>query len=87
MQAFLPLGVLQHTPTAMEQKADPAHLQIIRDMYGSRAQTLINALLAFDALLALVLSSEAQHMLCCLLDLVEGWGMRLRSWRVGRSVL
>ena len=37
-----------HTPTALELAADPADLAIIRDLYGSRAQTLINALLAFD---------------------------------------
>ena len=50
--ALATLAGVQHMPTAMERNADPAHLQIIRDMYGSRAQTLINALLAFDALLA-----------------------------------
>jgi hypothetical protein len=36
----------------MELAADPAHIQIIRDIYGSRAQTLINTLLAFDAYFA-----------------------------------
>jgi hypothetical protein len=35
-------------PTALELAADPADLLIIRDLYGSRAQTLINALLGFD---------------------------------------
>ena len=39
---------LKHIPTALELAADPAELQIIRDLYGSRAQTLINTLLAFD---------------------------------------
>ena len=40
---------LTHIPTAMEIAADPADLQIIRDVYGSRAQTIINTLLSFDA--------------------------------------
>ena len=35
-------------PTALENAADPADLKLIRDMFGSRAQTLINTLLAFD---------------------------------------
>ena len=38
-----------HQPTAIELEADPADLKVIRDLYGSRAQTLINALLSFDA--------------------------------------
>ena len=41
-----------HKPTAIEQTANPADLAIIRDLYGSRAQTIINALLAFDAFFA-----------------------------------
>ena len=41
-----------HVPTAMELAADPAHIKMIRDIHGSRAQTLINALLAFDAYFA-----------------------------------
>ena len=36
-------------PTAMEEAADPDDLQMIRDLYSSRAQTIINSLLAFDA--------------------------------------
>ena len=43
---------VQHMPTAIELAADEADLQIIRDLYGSRAQTIINALLAFDDHLA-----------------------------------
>ena len=43
---------LTHELTAMELAADPADLKIIRDLYGSRAQTLINALLAFDSYFA-----------------------------------
>ena len=41
-----------HQPTALELAADPADLAVIRDLYGSRAQTLINALLAFDGFFA-----------------------------------
>ena len=33
----------------MEKAADPEDLQMIRDLFGSRAQTIINLLLAFDA--------------------------------------
>ena len=43
------LGQLKHVPTAIELAADPADLAVIRDLYGSRAQTIINSLLAFDA--------------------------------------
>ena len=43
---------LTHVPSAMESAADPEHIKIIRDVYGSRAQTIINALLAFDAFFA-----------------------------------
>ena len=39
---------LVHKPTALERAADPNDLKIIRDLYGSRAQTLINILLSFD---------------------------------------
>ena len=46
-----PAGVT-HVPTEMERRADPAHIEIIQSMYASRARTIINALLAFDALLA-----------------------------------
>ena len=41
--------MLKHVPTAMERAADPADLKIIREIYGSRAQTIINTLLSFDA--------------------------------------
>ena len=40
---------LKHVPTAMEAAANPEALAIIRKLYGSRAQTLINCLLSFDA--------------------------------------
>ena len=40
---------LKHVPTAIERRADPDDLAIIRQLYGSRAQTIINTLLSFDA--------------------------------------
>ena len=43
---------LQHTPSALEAAANQESLEIIRKLYGSRARTIINALLAFDAYLA-----------------------------------
>ena len=43
---------LQHTPSAFEAAADQDDLLTIRQIYGSRAQTLINALLSFDAFFA-----------------------------------
>lgn len=43
---------LEHVPSAIELAADPADLAIIRELYGSRAQTLINILLAFDGYIA-----------------------------------
>ena len=35
-------------PTALERAADPADLAIIRELFGSRAETIINSLLSFD---------------------------------------
>ena len=43
---------LIHVPTKAELDADPADLDIIRQVFGSRAQTLINALLSWDAFMA-----------------------------------
>jgi hypothetical protein len=43
---------VRHVPTALEIAADPADLAIIREMYGSRAQTIINLLLAMDGYVA-----------------------------------
>ena len=43
---------VEHKPTVMEKAADPADLEVIRELYGSRAQTIINSLLAFDAFFA-----------------------------------
>ena len=40
---------LTRVPTKMELDADEADIQIIRDLFGSRADTLINTLLAWDA--------------------------------------
>lgn len=42
----------QHQPSAFEACANQTSLQVIRTVYGSRAHTLINALLAFDAYFA-----------------------------------
>ena len=39
----------EHKPTASELAADPHCVEIIRVLFCSRAQTIINALLAFDA--------------------------------------
>ena len=43
---------VQHVPSAAERAAAPNDPKIIRDLYGSRSQTIINALLAFDAFFA-----------------------------------
>ena len=42
------LAGLVHIPTALELAADPADIKVVRDLYGSRAQTILNALLSFD---------------------------------------
>ena len=44
-----PSSGVRHVPTAVEKEADPEDLEMIRKLYGSRAQTLINILLSFDA--------------------------------------
>ena len=41
-----------HVPTEIEKNSDTVKLALIRETFGSRAQTLINALLAFDAYFA-----------------------------------
>ena len=43
---------LKHVPTAVEAAANQEGLATIRRVYGSRAQTLINILLSFDAYFA-----------------------------------
>lgn len=43
---------LEHQPTALERAADPAKLKVLRDLYGSRAQTIINMILAWDGFFA-----------------------------------
>lgn len=43
------LAGVEHVPTAVEIAADPEDLDVIRKLFGSRAQTIINILLAFDA--------------------------------------
>ena len=45
-------AAVQHVPTQVERNANQSALRTIRARYGSRAQTLINALLAFDAYFA-----------------------------------
>ena len=48
----LTAGATTHRPTALELAADQDDLAVIRDLFGSRAQTLINALLSFDGFFA-----------------------------------
>ena len=43
---------MPYKPSAIEQAADPEDLKVIRDLFGSRAQIIINSLLAFDAFFA-----------------------------------
>ena len=43
---------LTHTPSAAEAAADQTKIQLLHKVYGSRAQTIINILLAFDAYFA-----------------------------------
>ena len=43
---------LEHQPTALERAADREKLQVLRDLYGSRAQTIINCILAWDGFFA-----------------------------------
>jgi hypothetical protein len=40
---------LRHVPSALQLAADPADIAIIKRVFGSRAQTIINTLLAWDA--------------------------------------
>ena len=42
---------MERTPTRLEREADPADLALIREQFGSRAQTLINILLSWDGFL------------------------------------
>ena len=41
---------LRHVPSALQLAADPADIAVIKKVFGSRAQTIINTLLAWDAL-------------------------------------
>ena len=43
---------LTRTPTAIERAADPEDLAVIRELFGSRANAIINTLLSFDAYFA-----------------------------------
>lgn len=40
---------LRHVPSSMQLCADQEDIEVIKSIFGSRAQTIINALLAFDA--------------------------------------
>lgn len=40
---------ITHVPTAIELATDEADIRILRELYGPRAQTILNILLAFDA--------------------------------------
>jgi hypothetical protein len=55
----------------MEKAADPDDLAMIRTLYGSRAQTLINAMLAADAYFAWYYALEASIPLFAPLDVRE----------------
>ena len=46
------VAAVAHVPSQMELAADPADIAMIRELYGSRAQALIDALCAFDAYFA-----------------------------------
>lgn len=39
---------LEHIPTELEKKCDSADIEMLHELYGSRAQTIINILLGFD---------------------------------------
>ena len=43
---------LLHIPSEMQKAADEEDIKVIKKMFGSRAQTIINTLLAFDAYFA-----------------------------------
>ena len=43
---------MPYKPSAIEQAADPEDLKVNHDLFGSRAQLIINSLLAFDAFFA-----------------------------------
>jgi hypothetical protein len=67
----------------MEEAADPEHLRIIRELFGSRAQTLINSLLTFDAFLGpgLVLSLQGERALAGRAGDARGAGTRQHAAR------
>eukprot|EP00966_Prymnesium_polylepis_P131872 3049485-Prymnesium_polylepis.1 len=53
---------MEHVPSAVERAADPADLQMIRTLYGSRSQTILNALLAFDAFFSWYMYYPFEHV-------------------------
>ena len=62
---------LERTPTRLEEEADPADLQIIHDMFGSRAQTLINILLAWDGFMKWYFPLKSSIPFLCAVPLRE----------------
>jgi len=64
--AATPPMELVHIPTNMEKQADPEDIAMLRKLYGSRAQTIINSLLAFDAYLVwyYIFKFETPPFLC-----------------------
>ena len=62
---------LERVPTRMERDADAADLQIIRDVFGSCAETLINTLLAWDAFMAWYFPLKESVLFLCEMSLRE----------------
>ena len=62
---------IEHVPTAVERAADPADLAVIREMFGSQAQTIINMLLSFDAYLDWYYAFKRSIPFMCNMELRE----------------
>ena len=72
MKHPLPISTMaEHVPTALEAAADPADLAMIRSLYGSRAQTLLNILLAFDGYFQWYYPFKASIPFLCGMELRE----------------
>lgn len=65
----VPAPTIEHQPTSIERDASAEDLDIVRALYGSRSQTIINSLLAWDAFLAWYYALE--DMECTLFDTEE----------------
>lgn len=61
--------MIEHQPTSMEREASSEDLAMIRAIFGPRSQTIINALLAWDAFLAWYYALE--DIVCVLFDTEE----------------